>query len=63
MLFLLPFCAIAQHNFSAVDSNVVWQLVFNDTLSAVDYMKHINKNISQEHPVGLIERYTSGQFT
>jgi hypothetical protein len=62
-LFLFPFILIAQNNFAAVDSNVVWEQVFNDSVVATDYLKHLNISISQENPAILVNDYTSGQST
>ena len=63
LLLLFPFCAIAQHEFKAVDSKIVWQQVFADSVSAQDYIKHINTTLSQQIPAQLNTDYISGQTT
>jgi hypothetical protein len=62
-LFLLPSFIFAQNNFSAIDSNVVWQKVFNENVSASNYIAYLNKSISQENPAILLDQYTTGQST
>ena len=63
LFIIIPFCAIGQENFKAVDSKVVWQHVFEDSISAQKYLKHVNTLISQENPAQLTVDYISGQST
>jgi len=63
LLLVLPFCLAAQHNFEAIDNNVIWEQIFEDTVSTKDLIVQINKNISQKNSAILEDKNTYGQST